>query len=178
MDWQPGDRQAWLAQLQQQGLLGNVIDPARADRFCIGEHFLQYFSFMGCSPAVEFTPANEQAIDWQRFTFIYVPAALPGTRWLADRQTARPACPACNKRTRDWLEQDVTTAGVLQCPACLVSSPVCDWNWYDSGGCARQFVCIVNVYPREAIPTDHFLNLLASKTGTAWRYCYIDSPLI
>jgi hypothetical protein len=177
-DWQPDDRESWLAQLQQKGFLGKQLDSTFADRFSIGEYFLQFFSFMGCSPAVEFSPPDEDAIDWQRFTFISIPAALSETKWLADRQTARPACPACKKRTREWLEQKAATTRTLQCPACQSITPVCDWNWYDGGGCARQFVSIVNVYPREAIPTDHFLNLLADTTGTTWRYFYIDSALV
>jgi hypothetical protein len=176
--WQPDDRQTWLDQLQQQGFIGKNIDSSSLDRFSIGEHFLQFFSFMGCSPAVEFSPADGGVIDWQRFIFIYIPVSLFETRWLADQQTARPACPVCNKRTREWLEQDVSATGVLRCPACSASAPLCDWNWYDSGGCARQFVSIVNVYPRESIPTDHFLKLMATITKTAWRYFYIDSPLI
>ena len=178
ISWQPDNRQAWLDQLRQLGFLGEQVDTRHHDRFCIGEHFLQLLSFMGCSPAVEFSPANGLDIDWHQFIYIYVPEALADTRWLADQQTARPACPACNKRTRDWLGKVTNAGDILQCPACDGSAPVCEWNWYDGGGCATQFICVVNVYPREAIPSDHFLNRLASISEVAWRYFYIDSPLI
>ena len=177
-DWQIADSSGWLAKLVQCGLIGRRVDHAEPTYFRIGEQFLQYFSFMGCSPAVEFEPASDGDIDWHNFIFIHIPETLPEVKWLADEQTAKPACPLCHKRTRDWSDALQMEQLLIQCPNCSESAPVCDWNWHDSGGCARQFICIVNVYPREAIPSDHFLKLLADVCGIEWRFFYVNAPLL
>ena len=178
INWLLEDMPALLTKLEHHGVLGQCVDTGEHDRYLIGDRFLQYFSFMGCSPAVEFEPVNEGNIDWQHFIFIHVPQTLPEIKWLVDYQTAKPTCPLCHKRTRDWPDALQQEQQVLQCPHCSAATPVCEWNWHDSGGCARQFICIVNVYPREAIPSDHFLKLLAEITGVEWRYFYVNLPLL
>ena len=177
-DWQIAESSGWLAKLVQYGLIGRQLEQAEPRYFSIGERFLQYFSFLGCSPAVEFEPAGDGEIEWQNFIFVHVPQTLPAVTWLADEQTAKPGCPLCHKRTHDWLAALDPVQKRIQCPNCSGSTPVCDWNWHDSGGCARQFICIVNVYPREAIPSDHFLKLLADISGVEWLFFYVNAPLL
>lgn len=159
--------------LQKLGLLGGPVTPEKPDHYLIGDQFLQHVSFMGCSPTVEFEPASGNPIAWDNFIFVYLPAPTKEPVWLADRQMAKPACPDCEKRTVTWQSEK----GLIHCKHCDTASSVCAWNWFDAGGCARQFICIVNVFPRESIPADHFLQQLAKLTGTNWRYFYVDAPL-
>jgi len=163
--------------LQKLGLLGEPVIPEKMNHYLIGDQFLQHISFMGCSPAVEFEPASDNHIAWDSFIFVYIPAPTQESVWLADKQMAKPACPACEKRTTAWRSVYFPDEGRINCKHCDTESSVCAWNWFDAGGCARQFICIVNVFPRESIPSDHFLQQLAKLTGTNWQYFYVDAPL-
>lgn len=175
--WQPPSPAQFVAGLHSLGLLGQPLEQD-GGRFLIGDAFLQLFTFMGCAPSIEFTPPDPRQIDWQGFVFIHVGPVLAQPRWLVDSPSAKPACPNCQRRSRDWLQHYREDTGMLSCPHCQHAGRVCDWHWYDAGACARQFVSIVNVYPKESLPTETLLSQLQQDTGVAWRYFYLHAPLI
>jgi hypothetical protein len=176
--WAPASHTALIGLWQQLGVLGSPPLAEAPDRFLIGEAFLQLFSFMGCAPSIEFIPEDPHAIDWRKFVFIHLSPALAQPRWLVDQANAKPACPHCQRRTRNWLQQLDAAATRLSCAHCQHSAAVCRWRWFDAGACARQFVSIVNVYPKEALPTDALLSQLQQATGVAWQYFYWHAPLL
>jgi hypothetical protein len=139
---------------------------------------------MGCAPAIEFQPVNPDSqdngnghFDLTSFTYIYLPSPYQQPAWYADLQMAKPACPACHKRIVQ-PENNIDQANMhMSCPHCGQTSPVCDFNWREFGGCAQVLVSIVNVYPKEAIPSSNLLNQLAMLTQVGWRYFYFHGPL-
>ena len=162
-------------------LIGEPVagDPQR--RFLIGPAFLQYISFMGCAPAVEFTPhADVEFIHW------YLSPCLLTPRWIIDVQHALPRCAQCHRRISNWREQVdmtllevATTATTVICPHCQHSNPLAHLDWRHGAGLARQFVSVVNIYPKEALPTDALLTAWQQYTGTAWTYFYCQcEPII
>lgn len=175
--WVPSSHTAFTATLQRLGVVGQSLGEASRDRFLIGDGFLQLFSFMGCAPSIEFQPNDPANIDWHGFVFIQLSPLLIPARWLVDRVNAKPACPHCHRRTREWV-QHLEDGGMLRCPHCQLSETVCHWRWFDAGACARQFVSIVNVYPKESLPTDALLLQLQEETEVAWQYFYLNAPLI
>lgn len=176
-DYVPASRAQMLDMLRDFGVIGAAADKAIDDRYLIGDAFLQLFSFMGCAPSIEFEPLPATVIDWQAFVFVHLSPALEQVRWLADRDMAKPGCPACRRRMRDW-SADTEMPDMLQCRHCQHRDHVCNWRWYDGGGCARQFISIVNVYPKESLPTDTLMSHLQQQTGVAWTYFYLHAPLI
>lgn len=164
--------------LQQGGMLGQPLGEEEAEHFLIGDAFLQLFSFMGCAPSIEFQPSDPGKIDWHEFVFIQLSPVQAQPRWLVDRDNAKPACPHCQRRTREWTTHFQTETAQLRCPHCLRSEPVCQWRWFDAGGCARQFISIVNVYPRESIPTESLMSQLQEDTGVPWQYFYLNAALV
>ena len=76
------------AVLRSVGLIAAQVDASQAGRFYIGERFLQHINFMGCAPAIEFIPNEENDLNdtsyWQEFTFVHIPAALDEPAWFAD----------------------------------------------------------------------------------------------
>ena len=172
--------------LRSVGLIAAQADVLQAGRFYIGERFLQHVNFMGCAPAVEFTPSEVNDLNdaryWRQFTFVHIPDVLEEPAWYADLTMAKPQCPVCHKRTA--LAQDQAKAYFNEsenqfcCPHCLQQSSPCDLGWREFGGCARTLISIVNVYPKEAIPTENLLLQLEEQTQIAWRYFYYDGPLI
>ena len=176
--WAPTSHADLVAMLQQIGVMGPPVHTSSQGRFLIGEAFLQLFSFMGCAPSIEFTPKDPGTIDWHEFVFVQLPSVLAQTRWLVDSDNAKPACPHCQRRNREWAQYYQTSEVLLACPHCQRTAPVCRWRWFDAGGCARQFISIVNVYPKESLPTDALLSQLQQATGVAWQYFYLHAPLL
>jgi hypothetical protein len=164
--------------LQQGGMLGPPVGEAGADRFLIGDAFLQLFSFMGCAPSIEFQPNVDGDIDWHGFVFIQLSPVQTQPRWLVDRDNAKPACPQCQRRTREWAAHYQADDVRIRCPHCQHSDSVCQWRWFDAGGCARQFISIANVYPKESLPTDTLLSQLHDDSGVSWQYFYLNAPLL
>lgn len=164
--------------LQRGGVLGAPAGEPSADRYFIGDAFLQLFSFMGCSPNIEFQPRNAGQLDWHEFVFIQLSPVLAQPLWLVERGLAKPGCPYCQRRTRDWTVHYREQDHQLFCPHCQQTANVCEWRWYDAGACARQFISVVNVYPKESIPTDTLLLQLQEETGVPWHYFYLHAPLL
>ena len=135
---------------------------------------------MGCAPAIEFEPETDKSsaqLDWSSFTYIYLPELLRQPGWFADLQMAKPACPACHKRTLQPEKYIDQVNMNMNCSHCGHSASVCEFNWKEFGGCAQVLVSVVNVYPKEAIPSSNLLNQLTNLTHTNWRYFYFHGPL-
>jgi len=180
--------------LTQLGLIGDAIDTSgettrdttEAPRFYVGVHFLQHISFMGCAPAIEFVPPDDEqthtgeteaSTHWHQFTYIVLPQPFNKPVWQADLEMAKPACPECGKRIPRPAEYIEGSAVSLSCPHCQSQASVCEYNWREFGGCAKTMFSIVYVYPKEAIPSSNLLNRLEEHTKVSWRYFYINGPL-
>ena len=161
-----------LAELE---VIGMTISPQWPHRYFIGEKFLQYLSFMGCAPALEFKPPDLNKPDWSSFTYVGLTTPTTTARCLIDTMMAKPACPHCGKR-HAVVNSHITDAVI--CPKCQQSANIEAWDWREFGGCARQFISVVNVYPKESIPTDTLLQHLHEKTQLSWRYFYINDALL
>ena len=163
--------------LTSLGLIGEPVCADWPHRYYIGDKFLQYLNFMGCAPAVEFIPANSHQPDWSSFTYIYITAQLQLVRCLIDTMMAKPVCPNCGKRHACHAQDTEFLSEQLRCPKCQQSAPLAEWDWREFGGCARQFVSVVNVYPKEAIPADSLLQQMSTQTQLSWRFFYINEAL-
>lgn len=146
---------------------------AEPRRYLIGPHFLQLITFMGCAPAIELAPP---AAAGAGFCHVSLASPLARPQFRADRQGVRPRCPACRSRIADWPQRveawRADPAAQAACPACgeLLAVPHIDWR--HSAGCARQFVFIHDIYPREALPTEALFTALQGVTGQHWDYFY------
>jgi len=158
------------------GLIAEAIDEMPAG-FYIGQQFLQHINFMGCAPAIEFVPDKDKELDWQQFTFVNLSPLRAEPVCHVDLDMAKPQCPRCNKRIRQPRPY-VNTKGQLSCPHCQHAADISDYDWREFGGCARTMVSIVNVYPKEAIPTDHLLLQFERHTQIKWRYFYFHGRLL
>ncbi len=163
--------------LYKLGICGERLDGPFEHRYLIGERFLQHLSFMGCAPALEFEPQQAGQPDWASFTFVLLTPLFEEARFLVDQQMARPRCPHCRKRTSLTSEQAKSCQQTLECEHCGKAASVAQWDWREYGACSRLFFSIVNVYPKESIPTDSFMQQLASATHCSWHYFYIHDVL-
>ena len=166
------------AALTELRLIDAAVSPQWPHRYYIGERFLQYLSFMGCAPALEFKPKDPDSPDWAAFTYVSFTLPLRLPRCYIDTMMAKPRCPHCGKRHACSAQMLTQTSELLVCPKCQQSATLEQWDWREYGGCAQQFISIVNVYPKEAIPTESLLQDLFALTHLHWRYFYINNGLL
>jgi hypothetical protein len=176
--WVPASPAEFAAILQRQGVLGQSVGEDSQARFLIGDAFLQLFSFMGCAPSIELQPKDGSDFDWHSFVFIQLSPVQAQSRWLVDRDNAKPACPHCQRRTREWTQYYHAGDASLRCPHCQRRDAVCRWRWFDAGACARQFVSIapdrhivVTIAARNRCPLALLLSQRAAATRLKQIYC-------
>jgi len=159
--------------LQRAGFLGAALEAA-GGRYAVGDDFLQLVAFTGCAVQLE---TNPQASMGRPFCHVHVAGPYPAPKLLVGRNTRPPRCPACRTPLRDWRTLPLLHADAAQphcCLGCGATSPLCEWDWKDSGGCARVALEMEEVFPGEAAPTDALMQLLAQATHADWRHFYIQ----
>ena len=146
-----------------------------AQHFLIGGQFLNYVTFLGCSPAIEIAPPSEGGED---FCHVVISPVYEQLEFYRDAAGKGPRCPHCRHEEADWqslikqyhAEADVELDYI--CPECQTVTPLLDLNWHKSAVAARIFISIYSVFPHEAVLADKILQVLTQATGVEWRYFY------
>lgn len=142
--------------------------------FYVGKRFLEYVSFLGCSPNLKFSPSSDNDLSFCHIQLIQNPLQ---TVYRTSKQTRAPQCPNCRYRVEQWqamLEswQLDPEHYVWCCPNCALESPLPQLRWQHSIGFARYFIRMADIYPYEAVPAEKLLNELQEFTQTSWTYFY------
>lgn len=163
-DYTPTDETRLVSGLRHEGLIGEKINTPHD--YLVGERFLDYIAYLGCSPAIEFEPDAEG----ENFCFIRIHHYTSPRLIRSHKQARKPQCPVCNKPISN---QDVnSTAGTLLCESCHTESALEQINWRKMAGYAQLFIEISDIFPREAIPQQLLLDRLSQLTETSWSYFY------
>ena len=154
-------------------IAGNIMG-GEEKRFYCGDNFVQLITFMGCSPHLVFEPPADGS---DNFCHVKIQTSKQPVLFTG-QQTAPPRCPSCRFRIADWkndidnwIKKPVTSQ--WQCPKCEnLCSPV-ELDWRQSGGGAKTWVEITNIFPGEAVPVDLLMSKLKALSGENWRYFYL-----
>jgi hypothetical protein len=171
---------AWdglVDELQAVEFLGEPLAGENRKRFLAGERFLQYITFMGCSPSVELTAPADGSLD---FCHVRLSELYEHPQFRGASQNVFARCPQCRKRISNWdhalsawrIDSRATS---FQCDQCGAQVSLYDLGWRHTAGFARLFLDVYSIYPQEGIPTDQFLSLLETQTGVPWSYFFTDS---
>lgn len=163
-NWTPEDPDVCINFLQEIKLAGNNLDKEEMC-FLVGDKFLDYISFMGCSPNIKFNKKNND----EKFTFIRIILSESVTA-LTGKHSFSPLCPQCKKPNKNWREN--LEDNQLVCNHCQTTSDAWQFNWRKSACFARCFIEITDIYPKEAIPQPSLLTALEKKFQTSWAYCF------
>ena len=164
------DVHACLSSLQDTGFISHPVNE-QAGTFYTGERFLEYIAYMGCSPAVQF----EASDDSDNFCHIRLHQYDEPVLIVSRKQYRPPQCPRCNKPVRSFdVDQQgkEATPERIYCESCHETSATAEFGWRKMGGCARIFIEVTDIFPKEAIPQQSFLDKLNSITQTEWKYFY------
>jgi hypothetical protein len=175
----PTDLHAIEARLQAIGFIGEGI-PGKGAGFRLGESFMQLVTFMGCSPYIRLEPGSNN----EPFCHLVIDGPYEQPRLRQGKHTTPPRCTACRKRISGWqaIMQTWSRQGadwLTACPHCGQRQDPARFDWRQSAGCGRLFLCVENIFPQEAVPTPALLNQLYSASGDLpWRYFYLqdESP--
>lgn len=158
--------------LLECGLLGDAFEFAGEQRYFAGPGFFSLVTFMGCSPAVEFEPADKSVPDVSSFCHIRLVETGSGFAQTGP-DTVNARCRSCGQALaeqqaalKDWQQSYV-------CPGCGNETGLDKLNWRRSAAFGRYFIEIWSIYPKEAIPVDSLLTRLEVLTACTWNYAYV-----
>lgn len=157
------------------GLTGEAV-PGEVDAFLAGEAFLSLLTFLGCSPHVEFAPADEAQRTTGRYCHVRYRfgGGMPEFRRAAEGP--QPRCRKCRAPVPDWermvRDWQAGRGGACECPQCGRAMSVPELNWRQAAGAGRWFLEIWNIHPQEAVPAEALIAELERVAGTPVRYFY------
>lgn len=177
--WQPEQSEAVVATLQQKKFIADKIKD-KNQSFYVGDKFLEQIAFMGCAPNIEFVARENNS----KFCFVHIINLTSPQLFHSTKQARAPHCPLCKKAETNW-QQTINKTGEnrvdkisnkaqseIHCNQCNNTSPIETFNWRKSAGYARFFIEIFDIYPREAIPQQAFLDSLKMLHPVDWQYFY------
>lgn len=162
--------------LQTVQFIGDSWGDEQSKRFLAGDQFLNFITFMGCSPYIVFEPPPDSSLD---FCHIQFSPIYSGVQFRCASNNVFARCPQCRKRVANW-EPAITkwrtnsATTVFHCDKCHAEISLYQMGWRHTAGFSRMFIDIYSIHPQEGVPTDPLLDLLEKASGTAWRYFYSD----
>lgn len=163
-----------IVSLQAGGFIGgkwHSPESVSGERYLIGGFFLSLVTFMGCAPAIELEPIEEKP-DSTDFCHVEIENIKPTVEFICGNEHLVSRCPHCRQRHANWevIPEDLIHA----CDKCKVKTHLSEYDWKNTAGCGRFFISLNGIYPQEAIPTSHLLEMLGKATDTKWSYFYIQ----
>jgi hypothetical protein len=160
-----------VARLTEIHFLGMPVTHGK-EQFYPGDHFLQWITYLGCSPAIPLDHSDPQLnCTIQLFGPYEVPQLISGSN------TRPPRCPHCRYDFMDWQTQfNKATLYPIICPGCGKPLLSHELNWRQQGGIGRQFLAISHVFPGEAVPVSDLFRVMKIEGGE-WEYCYTQDPI-
>lgn len=162
--------------LQETEIIGSSFGEHQDYRFLVGDKFLQYVTFLGCSPHIELQPPADGSLNFCHFQFSQF-KQNPIFRHASNNVFAR--CPQCGKRIATWQHpvsqwRENPQCFMFACEKCHAEISLYQLSWRHTAAVARVFIDIFSIYPQEAIPTDQFMRVMQNATGEKWDYFYAD----
>lgn len=168
--WVVAEITGLVEKLRSTGFINKALDGQ--NHFLAGDRFLDYIAFMGCSPDIKLEPDNNgkpfSAVHLRQSEFI---------EFNRGTHTATPRCNNCGSPVHDWetgINAWLDSGGslLMKCGSCQQQAVPWQYNWRRSAGFGRCFIEISNIYPKEAIPQQHFLDELHAFSKVNWQYFY------
>ncbi len=166
---------ALVEALADIGLTGAAV-PAAADAFQAGDAFLALITFLGCSPHVEFHPADPAQQEAGRYCHVRYALVADAPQFRFAPGKLQPRCRQCRAAVHDWpvLVQAWEAGDVAPrcCEKCVRPLVAPELNWRQAAGFGRWFVEIWNIHPHEAVPSEALIATLERVAGTPVQYFY------
>lgn len=163
------DLASFICKLQKIGLIAEKTDKeTKENHFFTGKKYLNYISYMGCAPAIQFKKNEDNA----HFCFIKIHQYLTKKLIYSQQQLPAPHCPQCKRSVKNW--QHVANLGhsSIRCDLCNTTSSIGEFNWRKMAGFAQLFIEITDIFPKEALPQQILLDKSGGLSNAKWQYFY------
>ena len=159
-----------VEKLRSTGFINKALDGQ--NHFLAGDKFLDYIAFMGCSPDIQLEPED----NGKPFCAIHL-HQNESIEFNRGAHTATPRCNSCGSAVHNWESIinawfDSDKSQLMECNSCHQRTAPWEYNWRKSAGFGRCFIEVSNIFPKEAIPQQHFLNELYAFSNVNWHYFY------
>lgn len=175
LDFYPADINHFINQCQQLGLLAGPAGSQQSDHFLLGERFMQYVSFVGCSPYLKLAPESDHDDNYSQAV---IPLLKPDISFFSTKPLPLPRCLHCKKplsrisEALDRWEEDKKSVTV-ECSSCQKTSELYELDWRRNAAFSRFYLAFSHIYPKEAIPGDGLIDWLRQYSRREWQYCYL-----
>ena len=146
-------------------------EPVAGERYIIGESFLSLVTFMGCAPAIELEPLEDEP-ESTEFCHIEIQDIKSNVEFVRGSEHIISRCPHCRQRHADW--KVIPENLWYTCDKCKVDSHLSEYDWKNTAGAGHFFISLHGIYPQEALPTSSLLQTLEKISETEWTYFYIQ----
>ncbi|MBL7004990.1 MAG: hypothetical protein ISR69_13315 [Gammaproteobacteria bacterium] len=126
--------------------------------------FAYQINFLGCSPNVG--DENPHLVQFKSFDTV---------QGVGGDSINVIQCPKCKNKINAPQEILLNQSQVYDCPKCEQETHSTEINWRKSAGFSKSFIQIHNIFPKEALPNNQFLNSLNAINQTTWCYFYSKS---
>ncbi|MEJ2426985.1 MAG: hypothetical protein P8101_21575 [Candidatus Thiodiazotropha sp.] len=155
------DHAPLIAMLREIALIDSAILP-HTNRFLLGENFMQWINFMGCSPFIRMEPGE----DNEPYCHLIIDGPTPHPRLLAGRNTTPPRCANCRKRLIDWRHtfaswEEASPGWLATCPHCGQTQDPVTYDFRQTAGCGpsnRRLRTTVPIHREHFSPGSHPLS--------------------
>ncbi len=170
--------------LQDLGFIGQACvkpdnrlnEDVQQQAFLVGEQFLQLLTFMGCSPAINLVPTDDDDRD---FCHIVLSSIYTHAQFRSHEREVFARCPECGRRDphwqtqiEDWQADNLRTN--YTCSYCDKNLSLYDLRWRQAAGFGRFFIDVFSIFPQEGIPTDKLLSALETVSAQPWTYFFTN----
>ena len=163
-----------ISALQETGFIGEkwqCPNSISGERYLIGESFLSLVTFMGCAPAIELEPIEDN-LESTDFCHIEIEEIQKDVKFVRGSEHVISRCPHCRQRHADW--KNISDNLSHTCDKCKVETPLAQYDWKNTAGVGRFFISLHGIYPQEALPTSSLFKTLEKISNTEWTYFYIQ----
>lgn len=159
-------REALTASGFISSMLGEDIQTEFQD-FYTGDRFIDYLTFLGCSPAIALSPE-----DGESFCFIRLTQPAAQDVLYYGNNTRAPHCRRCKQAKENWQEIERNKDDF--CHQCGADEWHKNLVWRRTGALSRLTVEVMHIYPHEAVPSPLLLDILKQASEVEWAYAYLQ----
>ncbi len=167
--------------LSKLDVISHAIIKGNTKYFFAGDAYLQFISFLGCSPFLNFNPTKTLTLTDLKQTIAdlnYIQIISDSGKYNFQRTEygVKAICPACKKKIAEWQSLITQWQSDLKlntsCHQCQKNISLLDINWKKTAGFFKTAIIFHGIQAELALPSDSFLMQLEDITNVQWRYFY------
>ncbi|VAW91266.1 hypothetical protein MNBD_GAMMA22-2686 [hydrothermal vent metagenome] len=167
--------------LLELNITQSAIINNNTEYFFAGDSYLQFISFLGCSPYLNFNPQKQLTLSDLKQTiadlnYIQILSNSEDYVFLNTQYGVKAICPACKKKMTEWQSLIIQWQSNLKletnCKQCLNAISLLDIDWKRTAGFFKTAIIFHGIQAELAVPSDELLLKLEKLTKLQWQYFY------